>query len=252
MMESYFLSNDIIRQLINSGHISESELKSIYRGLSKETHPDLTGGDSSEFLKIREEYRQAQSYLNVLKSQNGTHREQPFLSGNPGRTSPFSPTRIIFDSGFRRAIDPRAGLYVGLFRYAAAGLYSQRVRAKSTSNRRNLNIIRTVVYWAHLYDPEFISIFINYNRLHLVQYRDVVGDRKIIAGRRFFIQGLNWFVQFQDRGRSTAFEIGWETLSRAIDNLQLAQRSPLRRSLLSFAEWLRTELEKGSVCLKLA
>ena len=229
-MNNIFITNEIVRELISSGKISESDLKAIYRRLSKKTHPDITGKGSSDFLRIKNEYEEARSYLKKIKG-------GIYLKTN------FSPTKVIIESGYRRPIEPRSALYIALYRYSVLGLYSYKIRSKPELHNRNLEIIRTVIYWAHLYDPDFISIFIGYNKQYAIHYHEYLYNKKIVRGRRLFIKGLRWFLDYQDQGRRSACEIACEQLNASRSELKNAIVGPLRKSILLFAEWLLNELD---------
>ena len=245
MQENIYLTNEIFRELLKSGSISEEMLKSIYRRFSKETHPDVTGKDGREFQRIHQEYEEAHKYLKKhLVGMEGPEGElNPFPS--------FSPTRVIVDCGYHREINPRTAVYIGLYRYVTAGLHSHRVRSKSTLGKRNLEIIRTIVYWSYLYDPGFIPIFVDYNRQYAVQYRKFFRNNRIVMCRRLFQQGLRLFLLFQDQGRSTAREIAADKLSFIVDMSRFISPSPSQNSIYRFSQWLLAELEKESTHLSI-
>ncbi len=235
-------SSDIIRELLRQGRLDAGGLKAAYRRLSKQAHPDLTGRDGSAFVRLQGDYEEAREYLRRLSS------ALPDAGCDP-EAGQFSPTTVLEELGLPVDSEPRAALYASLYRYTVAGLHDH--RARSRLGRRGRRIIRTVLYWAALYAPGFVAVFVEYNKVHAIRYQTYLSNRRIVAARRMFLRGLHWALQYQDRGRWTACRAAADRLAEALVLLGEAAEKPGLEAMAAFASWLLEELDLPPVRLGL-
>ena len=140
------MSNNFIRMLSRQGVFSENALKSLFRILSKKTHPDLNKGiDPGLFRKLEREYREACALL--------PKASQLLKNGS------VDPAMI------------RYYLYGALSYYSTSGQHSFKVRNKPELAERNQVICSDVQRWAKLYDPDFLEIFNRYNSFRFQDFR---------------------------------------------------------------------------------
>jgi hypothetical protein len=224
-MENQVRTEELIDKLLTTGKFSEDDLKRIYKVLCKNTHPDLTGKDHARFLKVQEVYQDALS-----KCKKG---------GRKPKTD-FDPYKVIYDTGFSGTLTPRACLYLCLHRYNSHELYSFKIRSNPSLRERNTSIMKSILYWAGIYDPAFIEIFINLNTNVIRDIKTIKTIRQYSHARRLLIQGMDLFFQYQEKNRSSSKKIAEEKLSRAIQLLMATcgEDNPM----IPLAEWLLQEL----------
>lgn len=221
---------DVVDKLLTTGSFTKEDFNKLYRLLCKNTHPDLTGKDGKDFIKLQEINKQIQKK---------TDAEAFFIRQK------FDPNKIVIESGYPKPDDERTALFISLQRYVHLGLHSYKLRTKSPLKERNRQVIRTVLYWGNLYDKQFVTIFLEYNKNTLAQ---IVVDQTLkhgLKGRRVFIDGLRWFNKYQETGRRSAAHIAKDKLlyARYLLKTFTGKNSPI----LPFLEWLLNELEKPSV-----
>ena len=214
----------LVDKILSSRAFSERELDRIFKLLCKHTHPDLTGKDGSEFIRLGEAYKLAKRRL-----------------GGPAPQVDFDPRRIIDESGFAGELTPRGALFLSLYRWLASGLHSHRIRTSAVLKERNTLIIRTSLYWAERYDPLFADIFISFNRNLFTGMRaseELKVDRQ---AKRLLVSGLAWFLRFQDTGRPAAAQLARDRLAYA--RLLLGSERSRRAAGRDLCVWLLGELE---------
>jgi hypothetical protein len=221
---------DVVEKLLTTGSFTKEDFFYLYRILCKNTHPDLTGKDGADFIRLQEIYQQVKNDLETREVTSD---------------STFDPYRVITESGYSRSVDVRTALYISLTRYVALGLHSYRVRSRILLKERNRNVIRTILYWANRYDKRFVPIFIRYNENKFENA--YIGERlkQGIRGKRMFIEGLKWFVKYQENGRESAAHIAGERLSSARAILEAYGTGP--SPTIEFAHWLLGELHEEPV-----
>lgn len=224
-MEKQASTEELIEKLLTTGKFSEHDLKRIYKVLCKSTHPDLTGKDHTGFLKVQEVYHDALSKLSA---------------GIPGQKSDFNPYKVIYDTGFSGKLSTRANLYICLYRYNTHDLYSFKIRAKPSLQERNSLIMRSVLYWAALYDQRFIKIFIDLNTNVIRNIKTIKTIRQYSLARRLLIQGMDLFFQYQEKGRASSKKIAEEKLYKSIQLLYAINNQD--NPMVPLAEWLLHEL----------
>lgn len=219
---------DIVSKLLTTRSCTREEFKRIYKLLCKYTHPDLTGKDGRDFIRLTEIYTKLQE------------REAASVL-----TDNFNPNKIIEESGYPRIKDPRAALYISLYRYGTSGMNAYKIRSKEVLRERNSLIIRTVLYWGSKYDREFVPIFMDYNSKVFEHIRVSSSMKQELKGKRMFLDGLDWFFKYQDTGRSSSGTISRDKLKGSIYTFHTfgCRNSPV----IPFANWLIRELEKAPV-----
>jgi len=224
-MKNTASAEDPIEKLLTTGKFSEQDLKRIYKVLCKNTHPDLTGRDHEHFIRVREVYLAA---LTRFKNGRGT------------RLLGFDPYKVINDTGYSGALDARACLYICLYRYNAHDLYSFKIRSNPALRERNTLILKSVLYWASGYDPEFITIFISLNTNVIRNIKSIQTIRQYSLARRLFIRGMDLFFQYQENGRASAKKIAEDKLYRAVQLLCATGNGT--NPMVPLAQWLLREL----------
>lgn len=219
--------NTLLQRLVTRGAISADELKRIYHELCKVTHPDLSKNDHSLFQKLQQEYEEAKQALEHV--QDFFRILQPQEGGLAAET-------VRIDT-------LRKGLYDSLEHYTAAGLHSNRIRLNPVLKLRNRLLIQDVLYWAKLYAPEFVTIFIDYNKLFIQDYASWKANELLKRGRRFLLRGFHSCFDFEKNNLKRSFQLACSWLKDAIDIFRLASHSAMARSHLALAVWLLTDLE---------
>ncbi len=221
---------DIVAKLLTTRSCTKEEFKRVYKLLCKNTHPDLTGKDGQDFIRLQE------LYTKVRKREADVQIQ---------RLPSFNPYKIVEESGYPSVRDPRAALYISLYRYAASGMNAYKIRSKEVLRERNSLIIRTVLYWGSIYDPAFVPLFIDYNSKVFEHIRVSSTMKQELKGKRLFLQGLDWFCKYQDTGRTSSGTISRDKLRGSIYTFEVfgSNHSPV----IPFARWLIEELEKEPI-----
>ncbi|MFW6366553.1 MAG: hypothetical protein ACOC2H_08805 [Spirochaetota bacterium] len=226
-----YADNRIIQLLVAQNSFGEDALKRAYRALCMATHPDR-GGSTADFIRLSEEYEQAKSGLPLLEK---------YISSISSLSS--GETLLQY---------PRLSFYLSLKRYAAMGLYSVKVRLRENLRERNRVIIEEVIRKSQSYDESFIPVFIAYNRNHLKRYNLWLVEKNFRSGRKYFIKGLNFFLEYQFRGGRELSNIAISYLNDAAYELDHSEESPVQRATYNMVLWLKSEMEKPSLHFELA
>ncbi|MFP4562440.1 MAG: hypothetical protein ACLFRY_03940 [Spirochaetia bacterium] len=221
---------DIISKLLTTKSCTREEFRRIYLYLCKNTHPDLTGKDGEDFIRLKEIYRRIEE-------------KEPSAES----VTPFEPMRILQESGFEAGGDPRAALFISLYRYMSTGMHSYRIRRKPPLKERNALILRTVLYWAGTYDRNFLQIFIDYNTRIFQQIRSTSELKQEGKAKRYFREGFDWFFRYQLSGKPASKTLAEDKLRMCLYTLRIfgANDSPV----VPFARWLLEELERGAAII---
>lgn len=222
--------DELLEKIKTVGSFTKDDFFKLYRLLCKNTHPDLTGKDGRDFIRLQEIYDKLKDTL---------HAESADIAAY------FNPYKVISELGYSRPLEARNCLFISLYRYVSLGLHTRKVRSKPVLKERNNMIIRTVLYWGQKYDREFVSIFLNFNtsRFDTIQMGNSL--EREIKGKKYFSNGLRWFLHYQESGRTSAAQISREKLSCAITLLSKDGKS--RSSIIPFAYWLLEELRTPPV-----
>lgn len=215
------ISNSIIKRMVAEKDMSEKSLKKIYRRLCKITHPDLKNVNSDEFVLLQNEYEEAKKYLNQLKVYFSSYGINPMLS--------------------REEIKKQ--FYLSLKHYTIAGLHCVRIRIKPEIRRRNALILKEVLFWAKLYNSEFIPIFLKYNRAYFRRFNQWKKRNLFMLAQRQFQRGLRFCFDYVTGGNTRTFHTTVSYLKDAIYNLQFADHDSITVSLLDFAQWLLNDVQ---------
>lgn len=214
-------NNSLLRKLFSIKQVDEENLKVLYRKLCKKTHPDLNGGRSEDFLKVKSEYEQALDFLKKMKGFKFEHIESE-------ETSP---------------LNPRLGFIRAFYYYHAVGLHSIKIRLKEELKERNREIMKRVIHWANLYDRSFIPIFLNYNRSYLLTFNMWRNDKVFKVGREHFLTGLSWFFDYQRIGTDSYHRVTASYLDDALCEMHNMESTPYRAAIIEMLKWLVEELK---------
>jgi len=225
---------------------SEDELERIYRYLCKQTHPDTAGGDGYAFVVLQDEYDLA---LKRLSPDERTDPAKPVTEQNPpgsppntaAHDAPFDPWAVIGEIGGNKGMEPRAALYLALYRYQSANLGSPKIRLNPGLRKRNGLIIRTVLYWAAIYDPDFSRTFLRWDRVQVERFMPTAYLKAASNARRNINEGFDRFIRFQEDGRTGQRVMAKHSLETAIDTAQVYHVSG--DGLIELATWLLHELD---------
>jgi hypothetical protein len=251
----------IIRKILDRGSYSEEELDRLFRVLSKQTHPDLGGGDGEAFIRLREAYETAKYRLhsgndnpfsggsgaqaaNSASAAHGGPASGTASRGSRGTTGtarqpgnvrqrpvPFDPHAIIAEAGYPEVRDPRGSLYIALRWFFSKGMQNYRIRAMKGLRKRNRRIVRTIFHWARIYHPGFVPVFAAYHR-NRFQYLSTTWEIKNYNyAKRLFLDGVSGFFNYQFSGRRGTIEVARDKLdlSSRILTRCLGRDHPLRR-----------------------
>ncbi len=219
-------TRQIINHLLSTGSCGEAEIQKLYRLLCKQTHPDLTGKDGSQFLKVQQAFEQLQGNSS--------------LSTSFPRLENFDPFQLLRDMGHALPLSPQASLYISLDRYLSLGLLSFKMRSKENLRNRNISVLRTVLFWAQQYDPAFIDIFLRLNR-NIFQFSQSTQQMKNYTyGKKITLDGFRIFFEYQEMGREGSRKVCGEKLVLAgrIITLAVGASNPL----VDFCSWALKEI----------
>jgi hypothetical protein len=220
-IETIIQHNSLVKRLIAEGNLSEEYLKKIYRRLCKITHPDLKKQDSVEFIRLKAEYEEAKEHVGELKT---------YLIEKEN-------TNVLGDGDIRRMF------YASLKHYLAAGLDSMRIRIKPEIKKRNELILREVLYWAKLYKPSFIPVFLEYNRAYLRRFSEWQKRESLSKARRLFLFGFRESIRYEDTHSPRALYAARSYFSDCQSVLEILTPSAHGRAVAGFALWFSGELE---------
>lgn len=215
-------SNRLIRELFSNTDISEQQLKKIYRDFCKQVHPDITGTDGGDFNILQEEYEEARGYLK--KIMGITHGKMGSLH-----------------------FDPRKGFYKSLAYYNAAGLHSAKVRLRKELKERNNTIIKSVLFWAELYDPEFIQLFLDYNKVYLKSFNRWKSEKHLKNARRLFLEGFKNFLDYQRSGLEIYRRTTASFFRDALFDLANVEAENLKMPMTHLIAWIEEEIKNPPV-----
>ncbi|RKX75073.1 MAG: hypothetical protein DRP87_15375 [Spirochaetes bacterium] len=219
---------EIITRILTKGEFDSGDLNRLYRFLSKQTHPDLTGKDGESFIRVREAYLKARAKLENFKTAR--------FKGD------FDFNRILREEGFHGSYPPRFCLYIALNRYFTLGLYNRKLRDSSPLLKRNELIINTVIYWADRYDADFSALFRQFNLKRFYALSTTREMRNYYNGKRMFLEGATGFFNYQKTGRVTTAKVARDKFTLAASVLSLCTSPDNPISVMAL--WFRNELEK--------
>lgn len=221
---------EIIQKILATGSCSPEDLDRLYRHLSKQTHPDLTGSDGEAFIRLQETYHKARDLAAVQKK------------------PPVDHFRIIREAGFEAVPAPRINLYIVLRRFFQAGYHHRKVRDNPASLRRFAEVLETLEYWAGRYSPPVQEIIEGYLD-HDTDFMNTTKQfRDFAFGRKLFIQGADLFFRYQASGRAQTASLAEEklALSAAIIEKTAGEGHPAA----AFSRWFADELKKPPLLLE--
>lgn len=220
----------IIDRIIKTGEYTDADLKKLYRMLSKQTHPDINGGSTEEFKKMCMVISEAQKRLEGSDS---------IAAG----TGSFDPVRVFADAGYNGPYVARPCLYKALHRYYHLDIHTYRIRANPKLLQRNELVVKTILYWGRLYDPDFCQIFTTYHQTNVFFSIASKQPGKYSQVKNLFYAGFMNFLYYQS-GKYSEFKMKYSReLLHSARNTLTAQVSP-SHPFLCIIDWLVNELEK--------
>jgi len=235
-----------IRQELSAA-ADNTELDKIYRRLSKHTHPDLAGGSGEDFLVLQQEFEAAGRKLQAPMDSQQTAGHVRTSSAYPGETGTFDPLALFADMGYATPANPRTALYLCLYRYHTANLGSHKIRSNQSLRKRNILILRTLLWWAREYDPLFHDMFLHYDQVQAEVLKPTAYLKAASDARKFLQEGFDSFMRYQEDGRLGMASIARNRLETAIDCIDVYKLSA--DGLGEFANWLLQELSKPCLML---
>jgi len=241
---------ELLTSLLKNNRYSLQELDHLFRLLSKRSHPDATGGNSSEeFIALRRVYETAR--IRLTASLEGTSFQAVPEGEHPpatptdlqraGMTDSFDPYRPIREAGYDNNLSDRGCLIVVLRAFFNMGLHNYKIRSMKGLQRRNTELLRAVLYWARRYDAKFTSLFAEYSRRSFQSMSTTWEIKNFNYAKRLFLDGVTGFFDFQKSGRKGTAEIAADKLTWCAYTLQKVIRQEHPMSPL--AEWFIAELE---------
>ena len=228
----------ILDELRARDGLDTEQIDRVYRRLIKQVHPDVVTGNAETFRYTRQAFARFRNRVDNDAQVAKLARD----------TDMVAPLR---DIGLDPDIGPRASLYAMLYRFHALGLASWRIRTRPELRRRNARLIRSIVYWGYRYDPSFVPIFERFLRNH-GRFRIAERQSKTyFMLRRVLLRGMDWCIRYHDRGRPATAEIAHDTLGYVLLVALPYEHDDAFLALRDVAAWLRDDLAKGSVYLRL-
>ncbi|MBN1524981.1 MAG: hypothetical protein JW904_10880 [Spirochaetales bacterium] len=221
-VQSLIQKNTMLKRLIAEGNLSPENLKKLYRHLSKLSHPDIKKEDSAEFIQLTDEYEEAMSNLERIKS---------YLMQR-------GPAGDVLD-----AEDIQRMFFSSLRHYLAAGMNSQRMRIRADVRKRNDLILREIVYWAKLYDPAFIPVFLNYNKTYLRRFTEWKKRDEIMRAKKLFYFGFHDTIKYEENRSRRALAAAQTNLKECLEILAMHSSNPFAKAMQDCAAWFLIRLD---------
>jgi curved DNA-binding protein CbpA len=229
--------DQIIGRLRERSDLDERTINRIYRKLVKRVHPDRIRDDGTTFLYLQE------AFDRFVHDWSRLRREREIASG-------IDPHRIFRELGITGSPEPRAALFISIYRFRALGLTSRRVRVNPSMRRINDETRKTLMYWAIRYDDRIVSILERF--LHGWNFS--IAERHatlFFMIRRTVLNALDSFLRYEDSGRPASRSIAEDRLRYARMLASSWKSHPAFASLIETIDWLLQELEKPPVALGL-
>ncbi|MFP4210180.1 MAG: hypothetical protein ACLFR8_02975 [Alkalispirochaeta sp.] len=209
----------------------EGVLERIYRRGMGMFHPDRVGDDGSLCIRFQEDFA---AYRLSWEEQRTAARLGASVD----------PYALLRDLGLSASLSPRSALFATLYRFRTLGLDRWRVRTRTGTLRRNAEVIRTLLYWAHAYDPGTARTLADF----LLQpasfgMGESTGQLYFMI-RRMLFRGLDLLIRYQDLQRPATRDIAADTVRYALRIFprgDAAESRPYRFARRT-AEWILAEL----------
>ncbi len=217
------MKNRIIKEMLDSGNISEREAKKIFRKYSKQIHPDITKKDTNEeFIKLKEEYEEAILFVKnpaklTTKEREGQKLDQKTL---------------------------RKQFYQLLSIYITSGIYSQKIRLKTSLKERNEKIINTIIKKGNEYDEEFSTLFKNFNTIYIQPFEEWWEERQLKNATKLLINGIRSLLEYQKNGNILTLRMAESYLKDARYEYSLKANSEYQKNTIKLIDWFLKELSK--------
>jgi hypothetical protein len=209
----------------------ESELDRVYRRGMGTFHPDRVGDDGSLCIRFQEDFA---TYRLAWEERRTAARLEASVD----------PYALLRDLGLSTDLSVRSALFATLYRFHTLGLDRWRTRTRTGMQRRNAEVIRTLLYWAHSYDPATARTLADF----LLQPASFgMGERTgqlYFMIRRMLFRGLDLLIRYQDLQRPATRDIAADTVRYALRIFPPGDASESRpyRFARGMAEWILAEL----------
>ena len=241
---------ELLSILLRQNRYSRQELDHLFRLLSKRSHPDATGGSGEEFIELRRVYERARTRLGDTGPEFLNLKRQPLRrsdtairtgSRQEAAAAVFDPSRIIREEGYDESLSSRGCLFLSLKVFFNLGLYNHRVRSLRGLQRRNADILRTIDYWARIYDPAVAAIFNDYSGRTFQSLSTTWEIKNFNYAKRLFLDGVAGFFNYQVSGRTGTAEVARDKFTWCSYTLRKVIRNS--HPMTPMAEWFLRELE---------
>jgi len=209
----------------------ESDLDRIYRRGMGMFHPDRVGDDGSLCIRFQEDFA---TYRLAWEERRTAARLEASVD----------PFALLRDLGLSTDLSVRSALFATLYRFHTLGLDRWRTRTRTGMQRRNAAVIRTLLYWAHSYDPGTARTLADF-LLEPASFG--MGERTgqlYFMIRRMLFRGLDLLIRYQDLQRPATRDIAADTVQYALRIFprgDAAESRPFRYAR-RMAEWILAEL----------
>ena|GEM_PF-4104353 len=159
------------------------------------------------------------------------------------RIRSIDPYRIIRDLGVETDGSDRSAFWITLYRYRSLGLTSRRVRVRPAMKKRNDQVYRILMYWAHRYDPMVVPILERF----LYGWNFALAEQNgalFFMIRRTVLQGLDLLVRYQETGRAATRSIAEDKLRYARVLTGPYRTDPAFAALAATIDWLLREASR--------
>jgi len=122
------------------------------------------------------------------------------------------------------------------------GLHNYKIRSMKGLKKRNVELLRAILYWARLYDPELASLFAAYSRHSFQSLSTTWEIKNFNYAKRLFLDGVTGFFDFQKSGRKGTAVVAADKLTWCSYTLRKVIRQ--EHPMAPLAEWFISELER--------
>ncbi len=208
--------NPFIKEFIKKISVSQEDLKSSFRKLSKKTHPDL-GGSEADFIELQRQYEEAREFLKQTAKEKKASAEK--LSSYKAQA--------------------REALFLYLRHYKILGLPFAMLKRQDP---RFEKIWTEVQFWAGWYDPYFKGLINQYHQLFSVKAE--IYDRYFIIAQKHFEKAFIQFLDYQLTGIKPQIRICLSYIHDARSYLTRGKTSDYHKNLKELLLYFKETLEK--------
>ncbi len=262
---------ELLSTLLRQNRYDRQELDHLFRLLSKRSHPDATGGNGEDFIELRRIYERACARLGAaplndpspvevrsstvdeevfssssqgpsgIRTSSSSWSSPPGLSRGTGTKSGFDPSRIVREAGFDESLSSRGCLFLSLRAFFNLGMYNHRIRSLRGLQRRNAEILYTILYWGKIYSPRFVPVFTDYSSRTFQSLSTTWEIKNFNYAKRLFLDGVTGFFNYQVSGRTGTAEVARDKFTWCSYTLRKVIKDS--HPMAPMAEWFLEELD---------